>query len=98
MDLELEKAEGPEEALFAVCVHPLLALVPDSALLWMKVHISASEAEIRQAALGEEGRGKRGHGVDVVVRVQTRCQRARTCTQRGEEMPRTRSGEQLWLL
>lgn len=62
MDQGLEKAKGPEEALF-VCLHPLLALVPASALLWMKVHIRASEAEIRQAALGEGEGSKRGHGL-----------------------------------
>lgn len=70
MDQELEKAEGPEEALFAVCLHPLLALVPLSALPWIKIHVSASEAEIRQAALGEGEGSKKGHGL---VLCMSRC-------------------------
>lgn len=98
MDRELEKGMSPEEASFAVCLYPLLALVPASVLLRLQVRISSSEAEIRQTAPGGGEGSKRGdclmlfcmsrrnaRGQELVLSEEGRCQ--------GQG-----SGEQLWLL
>lgn len=97
MDWELEKGMGPEEASFAVCLHPLLALVPAS-VLCMQVCISSSEVEIRQAAPGGREGSKRRDCLMLFCMSR--------CNARGQELVPSEegrcqgqgSGEQLWLL
>ena len=89
---------GSWGGFFAVCLHPLLGLVLVSILLWIRVRISSSEVEARQAApAGGEG-SKRGNCL------MSFCMSRRNA--RGQELVPSQewkcqgrgSGEQLWLL
>lgn len=60
MEWELQKGMGPKQASFALCLHLLLAFLPVIVLLCVQVHISSSEVEIRQTALGGGKGSKKG--------------------------------------
>lgn len=76
---------------YICCSPPPLTCI--SACLCLSVDASVPWLELGKNKAGSPGRGGRkraGRLLDVVLHVQTQSRRAGTCTQRGEEMPRTR--------